>query len=66
MDVVAKIPEEDWMAKREEFRAEHSRPGAREELMQGLKSWLASDFHKQRSKSSTVIPANTKVVFVED
>jgi hypothetical protein len=33
-----RIPEEEWTAKREETRAEHLMPGARDELRQGFKT----------------------------
>ena len=36
LDVVAKIPEKEWMDKREEIQAEHNQAGAWEELKQGL------------------------------
>ena len=66
MDVVAKIPEEEWVAKRNEIRAEHNRPGSREELQKGFKNWIASSFHKQRRAKDLVVPASTKLIEVED
>ena len=66
MDIVAKVPEEEWVAKRNEIRDEHNRPGAREDLRQGFKNWIACDFSKQRRAKALVVPVSTKVIEVEE
>jgi hypothetical protein len=67
MDVVAKIAEEEWTAKREVILAEDNSDGARDAFAQGIKDWIASDFHMQRrNKTSTVNSASTKVVYIDD
>ncbi len=45
----AKIPEDELRTKREDLADEHKMTGARKSLKAGLKAWLASDFHAQRS-----------------
>ncbi len=67
MDVVAKIPEEEWKAKREEISSEHNLPRARDTFVQGLNDWVASNMHIQRCyKANSIILASTKVVYIDD
>ena len=66
MDTVATVPEKERVGKRDEILSEHNRPGAREELRQGFKKWIASEFHKQRRSNALVVPVSTKVIEVED
>jgi hypothetical protein len=40
LDIIAKIPEDEWMTKRAAIAAEHDQEGALEELRQGLKNWI--------------------------
>jgi hypothetical protein len=48
------------------FAAEHDKEGAREELMQGLKSWIVSDFHMERCAKPVVIPSNEALIILDD
>ena len=66
LDVVAKVPQDKWVGKREALKAEHNEPCATEELRQGLKDWLESDLHNQRREKSTIIPPSTQVIMVDD
>ncbi len=67
LDVVAKIPSDEWQAKRAETAAEHELVGARDAFARGLKEWLASNMHIQRrQKNSSIVSANTKVVIIDD
>ena len=43
----ANIPEDEWTSKRAALAAEHNLPGAREQLTEGFKDWIESDFFKQ-------------------
>ena len=67
LDVVAKIPSDEWQGKLAEIAAGHKLDGARDAFPQGLKEWIASDMHiHRRQKHSAFVPNSTKVVILDD
>ena len=64
----ADIPEDEWMAKRAALAsaAEHSLPGALEQLADGFKNWLQTDMFKQRRSKAVPVPKSTQTVVVSD
>ena len=62
----AKIPDDEWMTKRDSLAEEHNTPGARDSLKDGFKAWLQSDLFKQRRSKMVPVPANTQPIILED
>ena len=62
----ADIPEDEWTAKRAALAAEHSLPGAREQLADGFKNWLQTEMFKQRRTKAVPVPKSTQAVIHDD
>jgi hypothetical protein len=62
----AQISADEWMGKRTDLAEEHKKPGAREQLKQGFKDWIASDLFKEQRSTAVPIPKCTKTIIVED
>jgi hypothetical protein len=54
------------MAKHAAIAVEHYKEGTQEELMQGLKIWMARDFHFELCAKSVIIQNNTAIVILDD
>ena len=62
----ANIPDDIVATKRAALAAEHNLPGAREQLTQGLKDWLETDFFKENRASTVPVPKSTLPEIVDD
>ena len=62
----ANIPYDTLATKLAALAAEHNLPGAREQLTQGLKDWLETDFFKENRASTVPVPKSTLPEIVDD
>ena len=62
----ANIPDDIVATKRAALAAEHSLPGARKQLTQGLEDWLETDFFKENRASTVPVPQSTLQEIVDD
>ena len=62
----AKIPDDEWMTKRDSLAEEHNTPGARDSLKAGFEAWLQSDLFTQRRSKMVPVPANTQPMILAD
>jgi hypothetical protein len=54
------------MGKRADLAEEHTTPDAREQLKQGFKDWMSSEFFKEQRSTAVPVQKSTKTIIVDE